>query len=57
MIRPTERDDDTFWILASGELDHAKIMSDEEEFVKFVHRTSDRNDFKINKIIAISDYR
>lgn len=57
MARPTERNDDSFWMLAGGKIDHDRLLSDHEEFVKFAHKASNRDDFKIGEIIAISEYR
>lgn len=57
MIRPTERHDDSFWIMVGGKVDFAKLLSSQDEFVKFVHATSNRSDFNIKEIIQITEYK
>ena len=37
--------------------DHAKIASDPDEFVKFVHQTTNRDDFKILEILSVGEYK
>lgn len=57
MMRPTERHDDSWWIFAGGKLDHAKLLSSQDEFIKFVHAASGRNDFEIKGIVQVTEYK
>lgn len=43
--------------MAGGNIDHAKLLTDYEEFVKFVHSASGRNDIEIGELIAMSEYK
>lgn len=43
--------------MTGGNVNHAKLLSDYEEFVKFVHSASNRNDFEIGEIINMSEYQ
>ncbi|KAH9944586.1 monooxygenase [Amylocystis lapponica] len=56
MMRPTEHDG-VFSLMAGGHANPATLVSDRAELVKFVQRTTDRDDLEFGDIRSIYEYR
>lgn len=56
MLRPTENPG-SFYLLAGGDIDHAKTVADPAELRKFIRSASDRYDLIIGEIRWISEFR
>ncbi|OCH86653.1 monooxygenase [Obba rivulosa] len=57
-IRPTEHNNDVWTMIGGGRnVNHSKIVAERDEFLRFVHETTDRDDIEIGDIHWISEYR
>ncbi|KAH9944589.1 monooxygenase [Amylocystis lapponica] len=56
LLRPTEHNG-VFSLMAGGHISPATLVSDRAELVKFVHKTTERDDLEISDIRSLFEYR
>lgn len=57
-MRPFETlDDDRYSFMAAGQIDHAKVASNREEYIQAFYETTGRTDIEFGDLIWISDFR
>ncbi|KZT05394.1 monooxygenase [Laetiporus sulphureus 93-53] len=56
MLRPTE-EEGLFALILGGRIDHARMVSDQEELIKTIRTGTDRDDINVRKVRWLSEFR